>query len=265
MRPETSDGVERLRAVEPLLLRDGEEELERPVLDLRVVGHGHRRRDADPVVGAERRAVGTHPVLLHADVDAPLARIERARRIALAHDVQVRLEDDDRRSLAAGRRRNADDDVPLGVDLRVERASRGPGEDVLARRSLRLRGPRDSRQLREALPEESRLERVECAQRLRVSAAPTARSTSPITRGQLTAIRSTPNQPYRSMTVASVNWAAMRTEVVATMPMRGPAIVIGEDDRARSSRRRAASTSERRTRRRCPRATCVQRAGPRAR
>ena len=49
---------------------------------------------------------------------------------------------------------------------------------------------------------------------------------SPSTRGQPTAIRSTPNQPNRSMTVASANWAAIRTDVVATIPMRGPATVM---------------------------------------
>ena len=42
----------------------------------------------------------------------------------------------------------------------------------------------------------------------------------------MTAIRSTPNHPYRSITAASVNCAAIRTAVVATRPMRGPATVI---------------------------------------
>ena len=54
--------VERLRAVEALLLGHREEELERPVLDRGVVRDGHRRRDADAVVGAERRSLGAHPV-----------------------------------------------------------------------------------------------------------------------------------------------------------------------------------------------------------
>ena len=49
-------GIERLRAVEPLLLGDGEEELERAVLDPGVLGDGHRRGHADPVVGTERRS-----------------------------------------------------------------------------------------------------------------------------------------------------------------------------------------------------------------
>ena len=82
-------------------------------------------------------------------------------RIALADDVQVRLEDDDGRTLATGRRRNAHDDVALGVDLRVERPRGRPGEHVLARRPLLLRRPGDARQLGEALPEERRLERGE--------------------------------------------------------------------------------------------------------
>ena len=52
------------------------------------------------------------------------------------------------------------------------------------------------------------------------------RKASPSTRGQPTVIRSTPNQPSRSITVASANCAAISTDVVATIPMRGPAIVI---------------------------------------
>src|SRR5512146_1083794 len=45
--------VECLGAVQALFLGDREEELERAMRDLRVVGGGHRRSDADPVVRAE--------------------------------------------------------------------------------------------------------------------------------------------------------------------------------------------------------------------
>src|SRR5207344_381206 len=44
-------GVERSRAVEALLLRDGEEELERPVLHVDVLRDRQRGGDADAVVG----------------------------------------------------------------------------------------------------------------------------------------------------------------------------------------------------------------------
>ena len=111
-------GVERLRTVQPLLLGHREQELERAVRDLGVVDDGHRRRDADAVVRPERRAVGRNPVVVDANADASLARVERARRIALAHHVEVCLEDDHRRVLAAGGRGHANDDVALVVDVR---------------------------------------------------------------------------------------------------------------------------------------------------
>ena len=73
----------------------------------------------------------------------------------------MRLEDDGRRVLASAGGRNADDDVPLVVDRRLEAARRRPREDVLASRSLLLRRSRDPRQLEEALPDERGLERGE--------------------------------------------------------------------------------------------------------
>ena len=48
----------------------------------------------------------------------------------------------------------------------------------------------------------------------------------PRTRGQESATCSTPNQPKRSIAVARANCAAMRNAVVATIPIRGPAMVI---------------------------------------
>ena len=58
------------------------------------------------------------------------------------------------------------------------------------------------------------------------SPAPTKSSPSPTTRGQPIASRSTPNHPNRSMIAASVNCDAIKTAVVATIPIRGPAMVI---------------------------------------
>ena len=65
--------VECLRSVEALLLGDREEQLERPVQDRVIVRDGHRRRDPDPVVRAERGSLGPYPVVLDANVDPPFA------------------------------------------------------------------------------------------------------------------------------------------------------------------------------------------------
>ena len=189
--------VECLRSVEALLLGDREEQLERPVQDRVVVRDGHRRRDPDPVVCAERGSLGPHPVVLDANVDPPLSRVERTARIALADHVQVRLEDDGRRTVPPGRRRHAHDHVSLRVCARVEPSGSRPGKDVFARRPLLLRGAGDASELEEALPEERRLEpgeRVD-AHRRSVSAAPTTSSAIPSSRGHENATCSTPNQP----------------------------------------------------------------------
>ena len=129
--------VECLRSVEALLLGDREEQLERPVLDRVIVRDGHRRRDTDPVVGAERGSLGPHPVVLDANVDPSFTWVERAVRIALADHVQVRLEDDGRRVLAPGRRRHAHDHVSLRVCARVQAAGSCPGQDVIRAPALR--------------------------------------------------------------------------------------------------------------------------------
>ena len=71
--------------------------------------HHQCRRDSDAVVRAQRRPVGAHPVIVDAVVDATLAWIERARGLALADDVEVRLEDDDGCVLATGCLGNAHD------------------------------------------------------------------------------------------------------------------------------------------------------------
>ena len=82
---------------------------------------------------------------------------------------------------------------------------------------------------RRGAPRRDRLALGACprrAHRRRVSAAPTTSRPIPSTRGQDRATCSTPNQPYRSITAASANCAAIRKAVVATIPIRGPATVI---------------------------------------
>jgi hypothetical protein len=180
--------VELLGALEPLLLGDGEEQLERAVLDRRVVHDAQCEGDADPVVGAERRPGGEYPVAVDADVDPPFPWIERRVRIALAHHVEVSLEDDDGSVAASARRRDAHDDVPLRVRVGLEVADGRPCEHELPRRTLLLRGPGKARQLEEALPDGRRHETLQGrAHRRRVNAAPTMSSPSPSARGQVSA------------------------------------------------------------------------------
>jgi hypothetical protein len=88
-----------------------------------------------------RRAssLGEHPVVVADDVDAPLALVVRAVRIPLADHVQVCLEDDRGRTLAAGRGRHPHDEVAGAVDGRCEAPLRRPGEDVVAHLGFLLR------------------------------------------------------------------------------------------------------------------------------
>ncbi len=104
---------------------------QRLVLDQR-----HHRRDRDPVVGAERRPVGGQPVAVADEDDPPFRRVVRTRRIALADDVQVSLEHEGRRSIAARACRNADHEVPAGVLHELETVLVGPLANVLDRRLL---------------------------------------------------------------------------------------------------------------------------------
>ena len=179
-RPDTSDGVERLRAVEPLLLRHGEEQLERAVRDLRVLDDGHRRRDADAVVRAERRAVGAHPVA----VDDGRRSAPRADRTGCPDPARTPCPGAPGGRPSArsrGRRTRERERRRCPPRRRWSRtiALRRPGEHVRTRRLLRLRRPRDPRQLEEALPDEraARARRAVLGHRRSVSAAPTHEQT----------------------------------------------------------------------------------------
>ena len=191
-------GVEALGSVESRFLRDREQELQRAAIDRRVLDHRQCSRDPDPVVGAERRLGRDHPVAVELDPDPPLARVVGAARLTLAHDVQVRLEDDGRRVFPPWGRRHAHDHVAGIVDCRLEVTLAGPADDPLARPLLLLGRPRDARELGEALPDTGRFEpreRVGGTHLRSTSTAPTKRKTRPATRDHPIAIRSTPNHP----------------------------------------------------------------------
>ena len=152
--------VERVRALEPDLLGHRHQQLERTMGQRLVLDQRHHGRDRDPVVGAERRPVRGQPVAVANERDAPFRRVVRARRVALAHHVQVALEHDRRRGLAARARRNADHEVPAGVLLQLESVPVGPLANVLDHRLLVPRRTRDLRQRLEVPPERARLEPV---------------------------------------------------------------------------------------------------------
>ena len=150
--------VEGVRALEPDLLGDRHQQLERAVRDRLVLDQRHHRRDRDAVVGAQRRAVGGEPVAVADERDPPLGRIVRAGRVALAHHVQVALQDEGGRRLAAGRRRHADDEVAPGVLLELEAPAARPTRERARSPAPRARGPRDPRQGLEVRPEGTRLD-----------------------------------------------------------------------------------------------------------
>ena len=111
--------VEGVGALEPDLLRDRHQELERAVGSRFVLDQSHHRGDRDTVVGTERGAVGRQPVTVADEDDSSFGGIVRARRVALADHVQVTLEDEDGRGLPAGSRGNTYDEVASGVLLEL--------------------------------------------------------------------------------------------------------------------------------------------------
>ena len=136
MRPVDERPVEGVRALEPDLLGDRHQQLERPVRQRPVFGERHHRGDRDAVVGAERRAVRLQPVAVADERDPPLGRVVGARRLALADHVEVALERDDRGALASRRRRDAQDEVAAGVLVELEAVLGRPGAHVLDHRLL---------------------------------------------------------------------------------------------------------------------------------
>ena len=112
--------VEGVGALQPDLLGNRHQQLERAVGNRLVLDQRHHRGDCDAVVGAERRPLGLQPVAVADERDPPLGRIVRARRVALAHHVQMALEHHDGRRLASRRPGHTDDEVATGVLLELE-------------------------------------------------------------------------------------------------------------------------------------------------
>ena len=138
------------------------QQLERPVRQRRVLRQRHHRRDADSVVRAERRPVGGQPVAIAHELDPALGRIIWAVRRALAHHVQVPLEDHGRSGLAPGARRYAHDHVAGCVLPEVEPVGGGPGPDVLDHRLFMERRARNPGQRLEVSPARLRFDSPQC-------------------------------------------------------------------------------------------------------
>ena len=102
------------------------------------------------------------PVAVADEHDPPFRRVVRARRVALAHHVEMTLQDQRRRRLTAGRRGYRDDEVSPGVLPHVEAVPGSPGTHVLDDGLLLSRGARDRRQRLEVPPKRTRLESRQC-------------------------------------------------------------------------------------------------------
>ena len=117
-----------------------------------------RRGAADPVVGAERRAVGLDDVSVDDEADRVLREVVGGARVLLADHVDVALEDDDGLRLEPLRPGLADDDVPDLVDLRGEAEAGGDRDDVGRGGGFVLGAAGDRGEGGEVVPEQLRLE-----------------------------------------------------------------------------------------------------------
>ena len=107
---------------------------------------------ADPVVGAERRPLGTHPAVVDAGADRVVLEVERHVRIFLADHIHMRLENHRRTPFVTGRRRFADHDVARRVAPVLQSVLLRPAYQVVAYLLLLLRGPRYARDRLEFRP-----------------------------------------------------------------------------------------------------------------
>ena len=152
-------GVELGRAGEPGLLVNREQQLERPVRHCRRVDEREHRRDADSVVGAERRAGRGEIRAVPLRDDGVGGEVMRDVGVLLLHHVEMRLQDGDRSVAVAGSRGLADDDVAGAVDDSAATGAFGGADHVRAHAPLVLGGARDGEDGVEVRPEGRRVER----------------------------------------------------------------------------------------------------------
>ena len=146
--------VERVRALEPDLLGDRHQQLERPVRQRLVLDERHHRGDRDAVVGARassrpRSASRRRGRARSGPRPGRSGSTGRARRPCRGAPGATTS----RGALAARRRRHADDEVAARVLLELEPVLGRPRAHVLDHRLLVPRRPRDPRQRLEVRPE----------------------------------------------------------------------------------------------------------------
>ena len=134
------------------LFVDGEERFERRMRDGRGGQHRQCGSHADPVVGAERRPLGTHPPVVDAGADRVVLEVERHVRIFLTDHIHMRLENHRRTPFVTGRRRFADHDVARLVAPVLQSVLLRPAYQVVAYLLFLLRGPRYARDRLEFRP-----------------------------------------------------------------------------------------------------------------
>jgi hypothetical protein len=148
-------------ASEAGLFVEGKEQLERSVHDLRRLDERQHRCDANAVVGAERGACSVERVAVAPRPDGVDGEVEGDVRVLLAHHVEMRLQGERRRLLAAGRRRNPHDDVAGGIGRGGQIVRRSDGAHVLAHPLFVLRAAGDGEDMVEVAPEHRRFERAD--------------------------------------------------------------------------------------------------------
>ena len=121
--------------------------------DILALHHGQGGSHADTVVGAQRRAVRLQPVAVADQPDRIDGEIVDGAFVLFANHIQMALQNGRNRSLAPGPGGLSDHDIPDTVLRRFESQPGGQGQDVVTRRRLLFRRPRDRREGIEVLPQ----------------------------------------------------------------------------------------------------------------
>ena len=148
-------GLEGVRAAHAGLLVISDEDLDGAVLDALVLGHGHRQRDAQAVVGTERSALGRHPLAVDDGLDGVLEEIVHGVGGLLRDHVHMALKDDSLAVLVPGGGGNTHDHVAGLVGKCFDLVLLGPVEQILANNLLVLGRTGTAGQSVEIVPDNS--------------------------------------------------------------------------------------------------------------
>lgn len=124
-----------------------------------VLQHGQDGRGADAVVGAERRAVGRHPLAVDVGLDGVVLEVEHLVVVLLRHHVEVGLENHALAVLHAFRGGFAHVDVVRLVLAVLQTHVANAVEHVATDLLLVVRGTGDVRDAGEMLPNQCGFER----------------------------------------------------------------------------------------------------------